>query len=667
MPHFKAWALWCAGRGYRVFPLREGDKRPAIKSFPALATTDAATIEHWWTENENYNIGVCTTNFVVVDLDTAKHNDALEAFELLGGDPFKTFTVRTPSGGMHCYYDGGDYSNSASDIALGVDVRSHHGYVVGPGSVTPKGEYSILADMPRAAVPGPVRALLKPPPALRTREDLGQRDTPASIQQAIDYAATAPPAIEGQGGDDHTFKVAARVVRDYGLTPEAAFGVLLDHWNPRCSPPWDANELWPKLEHADAYGQNDIGRLSASQHFEGINVANLPKPSVFMPAAAPHIVSGIHLGNLPEPSEIKPRPWLAIDLLMRRQVSMLVGSGAAGKSMFELTCAAHFVQGKDFGPFRLREGKPCRVMMYNSEDDLDEQGRRLWAVCAVYGFDYHAVKNGIIGMDASQSDLILANNNNETVQMVQGNVDFVEQLARENAIDIMMFDPMLNIHTLPENDNSLMRHFLTQVRGIAHRTNTAIMIAHHTNKGGGREADDPGNFRGASSIVDTPRIALSLSSGDGPNAEKQKEMSAFGATPRKGKKYMRIDNAKSNYGPKTGEALMWFEWKTARTPAHDIIGVPSPFDAVLRETSEFNQFELTVRDMVFDAMRERGVGSMAMIEVMGVLKSKGLIDEAAKNSTVARRPVERALNNTQHKGVTFSVERSSGSVLIVMK
>lgn len=662
MSHLKQWALWCAGKGYRVFPLRAGEKRPAIKAFPVAATTDATAIEQWWSENENYNVGICTTNFVVVDLDTAKHTDALDSFTLLGGDPYKTFTVRTPSGGLHCYYDAGDYSNSASDIAAGVDVRSHHGYVVGPGSVTPKGTYEILIDLPRAIVPQPIRTLLKPPPALRTRDDLGERDAPISVQQAIDYLRTAPPAIEGQGGDSQTFKVAAKITRDFALSIDTAYNLMLDHYNPRCSPPWAWEELYAKVEHAEAYGQNDVGSQSAATQFAGINPIPTPPPAE-APAAPP--VTGVYLDNLPEPTELKPRPWLAQNLLMRGQVTMLAGMGAAGKSILELTVAAHLSLGIDFGPFPLREKRQHRIMMYNSEDELDEQARRLWAVCDVYKLPYRDVKRNIIGMDASQDDLLLARPNpDRTVQMVEGNMRFVEETALANKIDVMMFDPLLNIHALSEDDNPSMRFFLTQMRNLATRANASLLIAHHTRKGMSKDTDDPGNFRGASAITDTPRIAIMLSSSEGPDAVKQKEMNGGKVLP---KKYIRLDNAKANYTPRTGEALMWMEWHTSKNFHGDIIGVPKAFDAVTREKEEFNNYEHTVRHAVYDLFIDAGVGSMRLGEVMAGLRAKGLIDTNAPDTSTTRRPVERALSNKIFNGLTFNVVRESNTVLITMK
>jgi hypothetical protein len=70
-----------------------------------------------------------------------------------------------------------------------------------------------------------------------------------NVQQARAYLAGVPPAIQGEGGDMHTYCVAALLVVDFGLSVEEALPVLLE-WNARCEPPWTDGELIHKLEAA---------------------------------------------------------------------------------------------------------------------------------------------------------------------------------------------------------------------------------------------------------------------------------------------------------------------------------------------------------------------------------------------------------------------------------
>jgi hypothetical protein len=80
----------------------------------------------------------------------------------------------------------------------------------------------------------------------------------AVVRQARNYLRKVPPAVEGQGGDAHTWKVACLLVIDFGLTPERALPVLSE-WNRRCLPPWDLKDLLHKLEAADALEGRERG------------------------------------------------------------------------------------------------------------------------------------------------------------------------------------------------------------------------------------------------------------------------------------------------------------------------------------------------------------------------------------------------------------------------
>lgn len=133
-------ALSCAARGWHVFPLRRGDKRPAFPSHNAAdchstdprcrnghqgweprATTDPARIRRAWAQAP-YNLGIATgpSGLAVIDLDTPKPGqtppppwaqpditdgaDVLAALCEQHGQPFpcETFMVRTRRAGCTC-------------------------------------------------------------------------------------------------------------------------------------------------------------------------------------------------------------------------------------------------------------------------------------------------------------------------------------------------------------------------------------------------------------------------------------------------------------------------------------------------------------------------------------------------------------------------------------
>ncbi|MFJ9787826.1 bifunctional DNA primase/polymerase [Amycolatopsis sp. NPDC101161] len=199
-------ALNAAARGWHVFPLRPGSKRPAghpedrcpgtgrcaggHRTWEQRATTDPDKIRAAWT-HAPYGIGIATgpSGLCVLDLDTLKPGETVperwaaagarsgedvlavvadEAGQELPGD---TLTVRTPSGGLHLYYRvQGDVTlrNTRGEDGYGlgwkVDTRAGGGYVVAPGTTSRDGRYAFLWDGPVAELPGWLVERLTPAP-----------------------------------------------------------------------------------------------------------------------------------------------------------------------------------------------------------------------------------------------------------------------------------------------------------------------------------------------------------------------------------------------------------------------------------------------------------------------------------------------------------------------
>jgi hypothetical protein len=80
------------------------------------------------------------------------------------------------------------------------------------------------------------------------------------MERARKYAAVLPPAISGEHGDLHTFRVCCRLARGFALSDDEALE-LLREWNARCQPPWSERELLDKLQRARRYGREPIGGL----------------------------------------------------------------------------------------------------------------------------------------------------------------------------------------------------------------------------------------------------------------------------------------------------------------------------------------------------------------------------------------------------------------------
>ncbi|MFD8071605.1 bifunctional DNA primase/polymerase [Streptomyces sp. NPDC059718] len=187
-------ALFAAERGWAVFPLRPGSKRPALhgettcpgtgscaaghRKWEQRATTDPERIRATWSQGP-FNVGIATgpSRLLVVDLDMPKHNSSADApsgaatFRALCARAGKavptTYRTRTASGGEHLYFTtppGIRLTNTAGTVGPLVDTRAWGGYVVAAGSETPSGRYEAVGGPVAVPLPRWLQSILEPAP-----------------------------------------------------------------------------------------------------------------------------------------------------------------------------------------------------------------------------------------------------------------------------------------------------------------------------------------------------------------------------------------------------------------------------------------------------------------------------------------------------------------------
>lgn len=288
-------ALRLARKGHHVFPLVPRSKLPAIKKYPELATRDESKIKAWWGENPEYNIGISTSRFgenealIAVDVDNkkGKNGDAeLLKLELSGKELPATYTQRTPTGGSHIILRAPRAVKQGVDVlGRGLDIRSAGGYVVGAGSETQQGVYT-GNDSDVCGSPEWLDGLCVPRVSepKSTTKQLPGVDPALAEARGKDYLLNhAPLAVEGDAGDQTTFKVFC-VLKDLGCTKTQALNLALEHYNPRCSPEWSFEDLTKKVQSAYAYGQNPVGVSAPEAVFQPAPPS--PSPGVEVPPEA---------------------------------------------------------------------------------------------------------------------------------------------------------------------------------------------------------------------------------------------------------------------------------------------------------------------------------------------------------------------------------------------
>ncbi len=117
-----------------------------------------------------------------------------------------------------------------------------------------------------------LQALLKPPLGAQSNEVLASTDSPLCIERVTAIAKTYPPGIQGQGGNNQLYKVAALACRDFALSPETATAILWEHLNSRCIPPErDYARFCGTVSNAANFGRNAIGEKSPERFLEGVH------------------------------------------------------------------------------------------------------------------------------------------------------------------------------------------------------------------------------------------------------------------------------------------------------------------------------------------------------------------------------------------------------------
>ncbi len=372
-------ALYCAHRGWKLFPLAAGTKdTPVGKGPEKKASSDEKKIRDWATKYPNCNWALYTgvSGLAVIDID--QHNeDGFASFEEwkkeVGGFP-RTFQVQTPSGGFHLYYKA-EGVQCATGVRPGIDVRGKGGYVVAPGSFTTGktgGVYTIVFDGSVAELPSNVNLhrTTKKPASKTAPESAAVNlhvtpDSELNIQLATTLLRGCPETFEG-GRNDALNQLMWRICR-CGVTAEKAEELYYEHARDRLHYGYDDTER--KEIHntiLSAYGDMSIfGVDSPEAMFYAPVTAEDNKPHGFAELRA---------------REVPPRKWLIQDWIYADpgSVFMLSGQGGTGKSLLALQLANALATGEPWLGMAIEHR--AKTFFVTCEDSEDEVARRIQRV-----------------------------------------------------------------------------------------------------------------------------------------------------------------------------------------------------------------------------------------------------------------------------------------------
>jgi hypothetical protein len=164
-------------------------------------------------------------------------------------------------------------------------------------------------------------------------------------------------------------------------------------------------------------------------------------------------------------NEIPPREWLYGRHLIRKFLSTTFAPGAGGKTSLILAEALSMVTGRDL----LKVGKMLttglRVWVWNGEDPKIEIERRLAAICKHYGITTEQLAGRLYVNSGRDTDLKIAMQDRNGTRIAKPDVEQIiaQMLARK--IDVLVIDPAVSFHSVPENDNTAIDAFAKSPSG----------------------------------------------------------------------------------------------------------------------------------------------------------------------------------------------------------
>ena len=358
----QTWADWCKSIGrltgaFKVFPCKPGQKSPASKGWQADATNDITD----WPSNANIGLAI-QPGFIVLDADLYKPGKeaALDAYEKEHGELPPTLEFRSARGGLHLIYaTDRPYGNSTGTLPDFGEVRGAGGLIVGPGSWFEGKRYMPEAVGIPASLPGHVAERLvarRSSPLADSARELPSGvvlDDPQNIERFIAWLTNeAEISIEGQGGNN-TLASTGAMGSSFGLSWSATLECMLTHWNDRCLPPWDGNDL-------EKHGRS--GYRSATSSFGNMALRGCP----FTPYAAtaePNTDWAGPIGDM----EFPPVEPFVEGLVNRRELGFLGGSTGSFKTEDLIALAISTILGK---PWKERATHHTGPVLYLALEDI---------------------------------------------------------------------------------------------------------------------------------------------------------------------------------------------------------------------------------------------------------------------------------------------------------
>jgi hypothetical protein len=289
-----------------------------------------------------------------------------------------------------------------------------------------------------------------------------------------------------------------------------------------------------------------------------------PEPEPFRPLATAYVC--------PDPASIPPREFLLGRHYVRGFVTTTIAPGGTGKSSRSLVEAIAMAACKSL----LGEMPRDRLRVwYFGEDPKDELDRRIAAILQHYGIRPEEIGgrlfvNSIHDLRLKELAIFKPATSGPKVIFNDGLLRGLIETFRTCELDVAIFDPLVTLHSVPENDPAAMDAVVRKFGAIAEMTRSAIDLVHHTRKpASGQTEMTVDDARGARAVIDASRAARIL------NRMSPKQAEDAGIEPEDRWRYFRSDTGKANLAPP--DIAVWSALTSVVLPNSDNVGVVEPW------------------------------------------------------------------------------------------
>jgi len=277
-----------------------------------------------------------------------------------------------------------------------------------------------------------------------------------------------------------------------------------------------------------------------------------------------------------DPLSLPRRQWLYGKHYQRRVVSATIAPGGTGKTSLVMVEAVSLATARNLLGEQPEER--CRVWLHNGEDSREELNRRVVAICQHYKIPQQELQGWLFLTSGTEMALKVANGYSE-LKVDNALVAEMTRVIADNAIDVVMFDPLVTLHSVNESDNGRMDTVIRIFAKLADVCDCSVDISHHTRKlAAGAFDHTVDDTRGASSVRDAVRMLRIL------NIMSHNDAENLGFDDFERLSYFRVDRGKANSVAPASSAT-WRKFESVDLANGDNVGVVTPWDLPAQDTT----------------------------------------------------------------------------------